>query len=418
VWHLLNRDGSDGIRLPIARVGAIATPSQRRCESPPIRWAATAPYLLSLSLLLRLALTYLGPNGTNFIDLHVYVDGAAALGRGELYDFVYHPPVPPMPLQFTYPPFAALMFYPLHLLPFWLVGFGWLLGIAAALYGCAVVTLKFLGRPDHRVAMAWTALAIWFEPMRHVFELGQIDALLMVAVLLAGFSNRAWVSGALVGWAAGVKLTPAVAGLYFAGTRRWGALIASIAVFFVTVALSVAVLGDQARYYFTALLGDADRIGAVATAANQSLRGVVGYYLGHDGRYGPALLVLLAVTAALSVLAWRAIDSDDKLGRLLVVMVFGLLVSPISWTHHWLWVLPLVMWLIHGPLRDRTRFVGWAWIVLVLVGPPWILVFTYGQDTVASDNWAMSWAGGLYVVAALATLGYLATLRRRADRSR
>src|SRR5690348_16678228 len=102
----------------MARVGPINGPLTRRL-------AVAAPYLLLLSLAVRLAVTYLMPNGSNFIDLHVYVDGAAAIDRGELYRFTYHPSAPPLPLQFTYPPFAALLFYPLHLLPFSLVGFCW-----------------------------------------------------------------------------------------------------------------------------------------------------------------------------------------------------------------------------------------------------------------------------------------------------
>jgi alpha-1,2-mannosyltransferase len=372
-----------------------------------------------LSVALRIALTYLGPNGTNFIDLHVYVDGAAAIDGGGLYDFVYHAPVPPMPLQFTYPPFAALLFYPLHFLPFPVVGLAWLLGIVAALYGCAAVTLKLMGVFDGRAAMAWTALAIWFEPMRHVFELGQINALLMLAVLWAVYSNRSWISGLLVGWAAGMKLTPAVAGLYFLGARRWGVVAAAVVVFLATIALSLLVLGAQGRFYFTDLLGDADRVGVVATAANQSLRGVLGYFLGRDVGYGPLMVGAIAITAVLSVMAWRAIDATDALGRMLVVMLFGLLVSPISWTHHWVWLLPLVMWLVHGPLRGRTRNVGWAWLALALVSPPWILVFTDSRGwTTSSSHWYLAWAGALYVLAALATLGYLVTLRQRSGRSR
>ncbi|MGH3584184.1 MAG: glycosyltransferase 87 family protein, partial [Mycobacterium sp.] len=182
-------------------------------------------------------------NGTNFIDLHVYVDGAATMARGGLYDFVYHPAIPPLPLRFTYPPFAGLVFYPLHFLPFAVVGLCWQLGIVAALYGAAVLVLKLLHTPDQRMAMAWTALAIWFEPIRHVFELGQIGALLMFAVLFAVYCNRWWLSGLLVGLAAGVKLTPAVAGLYFVGARRWKAVLFSGLVFGATVALSIAVGG-------------------------------------------------------------------------------------------------------------------------------------------------------------------------------
>ncbi|MDP9168795.1 MAG: mannosyltransferase [Actinomycetota bacterium] len=380
---------------------------------------AIAPYLLALSLLARFGVTYLVPNGTNFIDLHVYVDGAATMGDGGLYDFVYRPVIPPLPLQFTYPPFAALVFYPLHFLPFAVVGLLWQLGIVAALYGSAVLVLKLLKVTDARRAMAWTALAIWFEPVRHLFELGQIGALLMVAVLGAVVSRRWWVSGLLVGVAAGVKLTPAVAGLYFVGARRWRAVAWSAAVFAATVALSIAVGGAQARFYFTDLMGNADRVGVVDTPMNQSLRGVLSYVAGHDVGYGPALLVAVAATAAVGVMAWWRIGPDDALGRIVVVMLFGLLISPISWTHHWVWVLPLVMWLVLGERRARTRWVGWAWVVLAYVGAPWLVTFAGDSGRLGGSLGGRPWyaeaAGSLYVVAAVATLVYVAAISRRSD---
>lgn len=369
-----------------------------------------------LSALTRIIWNYVVPNGANYIDLHVYVDGAATIGNGGLYDFVYRPAVPQIALEFTYPPFAALVFYPLHFLPFAVVGFCWQLGVIAALYGCAAVSLKLMGRPDRRLALVWTALGIWFEPMRHVFELGQINVLLMLAVLWAVYSSRSWVSGLLVGWAAGIKLTPAITGLYFLGARRPMAAGVSALTFAATVAISVLVLGSQGRYFFTHLLGDAHRVGNVATAANQSLRGVLGYALGSDPKYGPVMVAAMVVTALLSVLAWRALGSDDRLGRSLIVTLFGLLISPISWTHHWVWLIPLVMWLVHGPLRARTASVGWAWLVIGLVGPPWLLVFTDSEGWTQSTHWYLVWAGSIYVLGTLLTLGYLASLRRRADR--
>jgi alpha-1,2-mannosyltransferase len=370
-----------------------------------------------LSALVRLIWNYVVPNGANYIDLHVYVDGAGTIGHGGLYDFVYRPAVPQIALEFTYPPFAALVFYPLHFLPFVVVGFCWQLGVIAALYGCAAVALKLVGRPDRRSAMLWTAIGIWFEPMRHVFELGQINVLLMLAGLWTVYSSRSWLSGLLVGCAAGIKLTPAIAGLYFVGARRWVAVASSVLTFAATVALSVLVLGPQARYYFTNLLGDAHRVGNVATAANQSLRGVLGYALGYDPRYGPAVVAAILVAALLTALAWRALDEDDRLGRIVIVMLFGLLVSPVSWTHHWVWLIPLVIWLVHGPLRARTAAVGWAWLATALVGPPWLLVFTDSKGWTQSTHWYLVWAGSIYVLGTLVTLAYLATLRRRADRS-
>lgn len=374
-----------------------------------------APYLLALSLLARFGVTYLVPNGTNFIDLHVYVDGAAAMAHGGLYDFVYRPAIPPIPLQFTYPPFAGLVFYPLHLLPFSVVGLCWQLSIVATLYGSAVVVLKLLGAPDRRMAMGWTALAIWLEPVRHLFELGQIGALLMLAVLIAVAADRWWVSGLLVGLAAGVKLTPAVAGMYFLGARRWGAVLFSGLVFGATVAVSLVLGGAQARFYFTALLGDAERIGVVGTPMNQSLRGVLGFLTGRDDGYGPLLLCAVVVTAALALLAWRAVGPEDRLGRIVVVMLFGLLVSPISWTHHWVWLLPLVMWLVLGPVRQRTRVVGWAWVVLAYVGPPWLVVLAGDSGWIRGRHWYTGLAGSAYALAAVATLVYVAWVSRRSN---
>lgn len=114
--------------------------------------------LLILSICARLAWTYLLPNGANFVDLHVYVGGAAALDRpGTLYDYVYADQTPDFPLPFTYPPFAAVVFYPLHLLPFGVLAFLWSIGIMAALYGVVRVSQDLLTEPaaagDRRVAM-------------------------------------------------------------------------------------------------------------------------------------------------------------------------------------------------------------------------------------------------------------------------
>ncbi len=157
------------------------------------------------------------PNGANFVDLHVYVGGAAALDQpGTLYDYVYADQTPDFPLPFTYPPFAAVVFYPLHLLPFGLVALLWSVGIVAALYGVVRLSQRLLtdgsAPGGRRTAMAWTAVGIWTEPLRSTFDYGQVNVLLVLAVLGAVASTRWWVSGLLVGLAAGVKLTPAVVG--------------------------------------------------------------------------------------------------------------------------------------------------------------------------------------------------------------
>ena len=390
----------------------------------------TAALILALSVAARLAWTYLVPNGANFVDLHVYLGGAAALDDpGTLYSYVYADQTPDFPLPFTYPPFAALVLYPLAKLPFGVVALGWQLGIIAALYGVVRVSQRLIGVSSVPVAMLWTAVGIWTEPLRSTFDYGQINVVLVLAVLWAAYSTRWWVSGLLVGVAAGIKLTPAIAGFYLAGMRRWGAAVFSAVVFAATVALSIAVVGQQARYYFTDLLGDASRVGPIGTSFNQSWRGGVSRILGHDAGYGPIVLAGVAATAVLAVLAWRALAvgddapgaAPDRLGSLLVVELFGLLISPISWTHHWVWLLPLMIWLFAGPWRARpgARTLGWAWLALSLVGVPWLLSFAQPTIWEISRPWYLAWAGLVYIVAACATLAWIAvTGRRESDRNR
>lgn len=382
--------------------------------------------LLLLSIAARLAWTYLVPNGANFVDLHVYVGGAGMLDHpGALYQYVYADQTPDFPLPFTYPPFAAVVFYPLHLLPFGLVAFAWQVGIIAALYGVVRVSQRLLPADGEyatgrRVAMLWTAAAIWLEPLRSTFDYGQINVLLVLAVLYAVYATRWWISGLLVGLAAGVKLTPAVSGLYFLGARRWATVAFSVAVFVATIAVSAVVAGDQTRYYFTKLLGDASRIGPIGTSFNQSWRGGISRILGYDAGYGPIVVVAIVVTAAVAVLAWRALDVHDRLGRILVVSLFGLLLSPISWTHHWVWLLPLMMWLLHGPLRSRrgARILGWGWLVLTIIGVPWLLSFAQPTIWQISRPWYLAWAGLVYIVATLATLAWIGSTGPALSRGR
>ncbi|OBI90454.1 mannosyltransferase [Mycobacterium asiaticum] len=407
----------------VAKVGQIDTTSA--AVAAPARKAGLAAPLMILSVVARFAWTYLAPNGANFVDLHVYVGGAAALNHpGTLYSYVYADQTPDFPLPFTYPPFAAVIFYPLHVVPFGLLAFLWQAAIVAALYGVVRVSQRLMGTAaDRRAAMLWTAVTIWIEPLRSNFDYGQINVFLVLAVLWAVYTTRWWLSGLLVGLAAGVKLTPAIAGVYLLGARRWSAALFSLSTFLLTIGVSLFVVGDQARYYFTDLLGDARRVGPIATSFNQSWRGAISRILGYDAGYGPLVLTAIGVTLVLAVLAWRALDASDSLGRLLVVEVFGLLLSPISWTHHWVWLVPLMMWLLHGPLRERlgAKILGWGWLVLTLIGVPWLLSFAQPTIWVISRPWYLAWAGLVYALAALATLGWIALSRngvslRRASR--
>ena len=119
----------------------------------------------------------------------------------------------------------------------------------------------------------------------------------------------------------------------------------------------------------------------------------------------------IVVTATLALLAWRAVGgAQDRLAAIVIVQLFGLLLSPISWTHHWVWVIPLMIWLLHGPLARRlgARVLGWGWLALSLVGVPWLLSFAQPTIWEISRPWYLAWAGLIYPVATLVTLAWVA----------
>lgn len=358
----------------------------------------------------------LSKNGMNLVDLHVYVDGSAALLTDRLYDFTYSEKTPDFPLPFTYPPFAALVFFPLHFLPFTVIAVGWLLATVAALYGVLRITFELiLGRERARepgwrsAAVLWTAFGIWLEPVRTTLDYGQVNVFLVLGAMVAVRSARWWLSGTLVGVIAGIKLTPAISGLYFVARRRWLTVVWSAAVFGATVGLSFLIAPAEAKKYFGTLLGDATRIGPVGSVVNQSMRGALSRILGHDVESGPWWIAAVLVVALLALLAWRTLDPDDRLGTLLVVQLFGLMVSPISWTHHWVWLIPTVLWLLYGPLRAAAgaRVLAGYWLLTMLVGVASVLLSFQPSIWTISRPGVLAWLGVVNVLGVCVLFGWL-----------
>lgn len=131
--------------------------------------------------------------------------------------------------------------------------------------------------------------------------------------------------------------------------------------------------------------------------------------LGYDVETGPWWVASVVLVAVLALLAWRTLGPDDRLGTLLLVQLFGLLISPISWSHHWVWLLPTVLWLLYGPLRGypaRGSSCGY-WLVTALVGAPWVLSFFQDSIWTIPRPWVLSWLGTVDVIGVLAMLVWI-----------
>ncbi|WP_439656658.1 glycosyltransferase 87 family protein [Lentzea sp. HUAS TT2] len=366
-----------------------------------------APLVLLLSLGVYAATANWG-----MIDLKVYWSLAPNVLRDQLYT-IDMPFTADFPLPFTYPPFAAAVFLPLSALPWVAAQVVWQVLSLVCLWWLVRTALKLLAAKaeqpyDGRRALLWTAVALWFEPVRKTLDFGQINLVLVAGVFAAMVAVRQTVAGLGVGVAAGMKLTPAISGLYFLVTRRWKAALWSIAGFAVTVALGFLVsAGDSWRYWFE-LLGAADRVGPVGSVINQSLRGALSRSLGYDVEMSWPWLLAVAVSAALTWFALRAaVRAGDTLSAVITVQVFGLLVSPISWSHHWLWVIPLVLWLVYG---RRNLLLAAVWVVAVCSDVITILIDLQPSIWEIPRPWPLAALGWVYPALALLTLVVTPTL--------
>jgi alpha-1,2-mannosyltransferase len=328
-----------------------------------------------------------------FVDLSAYRYGGRLVLDGLP---LYASRDPATGLRFTYPPFAAVAVVPLALLPGWLATALWTGASVGALAGVVLVVARALGRTASGWSLALlTAGALALEPVWQNLTFGQVNLLLMLAVVIDLVQpERRW-SGVLVGFAAGVKLTPLVfvVLLVLAGRRTTAgrALLA----FAGTVALGFAVTPGSARTYWADDLVSAGRVGPAESAYNQSVFGALTRLL--DGQPPTLLWLAVAGPLALAVVTvgavwWRR--GDRVLGTGLGALAM-LLASPVSWSHHWVWAAPIGL-----ALWDRSRWAGVVWTAVFVVHPytwpPWEQSREYGWSPIDHV------LGNAYLLAALA----------------
>lgn len=349
-----------------------------------------------------------------FIDLRVYELGAGALFGGDLYGVRFHV----ADLPFTYPPFAAVLMLPLAVLPIWVSAFVWSVACVLVLAWVVDRTLRACGA----TARPWVlpvvvAAALLAEPVWSTFSFGQVNLFLMAAILADVLRPERRYAGWLVGVVAGIKLTPLffVAFLLVLGHRR--AAGTAVGAFAATVLLGAALAPSASWAYWTDVLWDPGRVGGVEYAGNQSVLGILSRVLGHEAP--TALWFAVAGTAALVALFSARLlwTSASPAARPLAVCTasYGmLLASPISWDHHWVWLVPtvLALWVSELP---RARVVAGVLAAIAFSRAIWWSPFRNGKEY----DWSLAEAvaGNAYVLAALVLLVTTAAWGLRAARS-
>ncbi|WP_151481928.1 glycosyltransferase 87 family protein [Streptomyces albicerus] len=349
----------------------------------------------------------------DFFDLRVYhgaVDSWIHHG-GSVYDYR----VPGTTYGFTYPPFAAVSMLPMALL-----------GLHAAITVTLLLNLAATAFVLHVVAgrrlreCGWFGIAVTvcmlalFEPVRDTFSFGQVNLLLLALVLgdawLLSTGRERW-AGVGIGLAAAIKLTPAIFIVLLLLARRPRAAGTATAVAAAGTALAAWAAPDASRFYWTEAVWDTTRIGRLDYVSNQSLQGVLARLA--DPAEPSRAAWALAALVVLGVWAWRvrrALATDDVLGAFALTGLAACLISPITWVHHLVWLLPSFAILVEAGLR-RRRLLWLAGVLYVLLCSS--VVWLWFDDASGIDGFV---GGSAYVWITLGLLLGLPVGQPRANR--
>jgi alpha-1,2-mannosyltransferase len=346
-------------------------------------------------------------------DLGVYLGAASGLRNGtSLYDFISGN------APFTYPPFAGLLFIPLTWVPLEAMRVAWTLATTGTVLALATLITRNVRRqspadPTPRsspvpttpgaattpaaacrapaarqastgpgtsqadnVLQRWGAaglalLLVLSAPVSSDLKYGQVS-IFLAALVVVDVLGRHRGCGVLIGLAAAIKLTPLIflPMLFFGGRRREAVTAAST--FVACGALAAVVLPGDSWRFWTSEVTHVSRLGYLTSVGNQSLNAAL---LRMDVAAGVRAAAVLTIGGLVVLLALRRSSrlarDGDWLSAMVIVGAAGIVFSPVSWTHH-------QVWLVLAVLLPVTRLRR-AWPIMVVatmvlpvtaLGPP------------------------------------------------
>jgi alpha-1,2-mannosyltransferase len=364
------------VSLPTRSAPATSLPISRRLARaaaeflPPMAVALLIlPYIIQYGKLI--------PWQPSTIDLQVYVYAVKDMLAGK---DIFDTTTPFWNLYFIYPPIAAILMTPLAFGPyvFWQVV--WTAGLVWAQQS----VLKRCGAPrGWKLGLIGIAVLLAMEPIRTTLGYGQVNTVLMALVVAdllpdAPGERRRIPQGSLIGLATAIKLTPALFVVFAFLIGKSRVAITAMISFAVFTGIGAVLLFGETLMFFGGLAGGETRTASPLYAGNQSLLGVF-FRLGDTSR--TTTLAGLAVSAVLAVLGcmvaahwWR---HGEKVFAVALVGLTTCLASPLSWTHHYVWILPMAMAVLSSGVPRWARYVGGFWVVWVSICLP-LAVLPYG----------------------------------------
>lgn len=349
------------------------------------------------------------PLNDRLSDLHIYHGAIRHLQAGQpLYEYVAENGGP-----FTYPPFAALVLWPIGYVPEGLLQAVWLVLTCAAVVALAAALGGTLRPTAHRRPMVVAAAAcalMLSAPVQSNLRFGQVSIFIVLLALVdgMGLTPARW-RGVLVGIAAAIKLTPLLFVAYFLVSGRCRDAARAGATFVGCAAIGALVLPSDSVTYWTGTVAQTSRIGNLASLGNQSVHGML-LRAGVDPGDLPVIwAALVAVIGVVALLRARRISLDGRpVHAAVLVGCATVAISPVSWTHHQIWpVLAAMLLIAVPPAWQRAAGIALLATMVLSLGPllspvtmrPGVQFLFENARALAAVAVCLAGFGGLAVVA-------------------
>jgi alpha-1,2-mannosyltransferase len=336
------------------------------------------------------------------IDLTTYLLGGQHASANDLFAVTLRKDG----LGFTYPPFSALLFAPTSHAPLAVAEVAFSLLNLASIFALIAVCLRSVCKELEKRTIIWWALVllvpvILLDPVRQTFLLGQVNIILALMVIADLTLDLPIPRGILVGLAAAIKVTPIILIPYLFLTRQGRSGLRAAATFLAAALLAGAVNFSTTWAYWTHYIKDPQRAGMLSWIGNQGVVGALERMIGHTISTPTTFVIVLTLSGIGLAVAAAAYRRSSALLGLLVVEATESLASPVSWSHHFIWVVLLVAWLALAP--DRPRYGEWLALgvaVIFWAAPPWwaphgpgIIFAGRGWLIPLSDSYVLLFAG-------------------------